>query len=186
MTRPRSLGRALPGLLLVLPLLFAAPAARAQEARSLADFAGAWHGSSLTADADSQSLGVTVGDLDAVITPRGDGFTIAWTRLVPGGDAASPTVERRATTLTFRSADRPNVFAASDSGNPMDGRTLSWARLGAATLSVYQLVLNDHGGFELTSTDRTLDGDGMAVVFRRIRDGDPVRAVSGRATRTGG
>lgn len=185
MKRLAPLGRALLGWLLAL-LLVAPSMTHAQESRSLADFAGTWRGSSLTADADSQRLGATVGDLDATVTPRGDGFTLAWTRLAPTGDPAAPTVERQATTLTFRRADRPNVFTASDSGNPMEGQTLSWARLAGATLSVYQLVLNDRGGFDLTSVDRTLDGDGMAVVLRVIRDAEPVRLVAGRATRNGG
>ncbi len=188
MNGPGTLGCTLIRLPVVLALLLAAAVApaQAQVARSLADFAGTWQGGSLTDGADAQQLGLTVGDFDATITPQGDGFTIAWPRLRRGSEAANAGIERQAATLTFRGAGRPNVFAARESGNPMEGRTLSWARLHGATLSLYQLTLGEHGGFELTGTDRTLDADGLAVEFRLIRDAEPVRVVAGRASRSGG
>ena len=47
------------------------------------------------------------------------------------------------------------------------------------------MALNDRGGYELTTYDRTLTGVGMDFEFRRLRDGEPVRTVSGRLVKTG-
>ena len=57
---------------------------------------------------------------------------------------------------------------------------MSWARVHGRTLSIYELTLNEHGGYELTSYDRMLTDLGMELVFQRIRDGEVVRVVRGR------
>ncbi len=171
-----------------LPTAAQEPGQAARQAtRTIADFAGTWRGGGMAEDVGGGAAAVTMRDLEVTISPERDGFRLAWTTVVHGAD---PAPYRREATLTFRPTDRPNVFGAAGSGNPMEGGTLSWARLHGATLSVYQIVLNESGGFELTSTDRTLDESGgesgMALVFRRLSDGQPVRTATGRLERVGG
>lgn len=158
-----------------------APAAA--ETAPLDRFYGQWQGTGLADDADARFFAMGARDLDVRIEPSGDGFKLTWITLTRGGNAANPEVQRREQSLTFDKTDRPFVFQAEDSASPLEGGILSWARLHDATLSVYQMALSETGGFELFSYDRTLTQDGMELVFRRLRDGDQIRAVHGRLNR---
>ncbi|NBC33214.1 MAG: hypothetical protein GVY13_11115 [Alphaproteobacteria bacterium] len=182
--RFRPTGLALLPLLLLVALV--SPAG-AQDALSIRAFAGTWEGVGVAENSDSLYFGVTTRDLNVRITPRDSGFEVYWTTLIrSGGTPEEPDVRRREASLTFRPTDDSRVFEAVGSENPLSGGVLSWARLHGNTLSVYQMTLNDRGGYELTSYDRALTGAGMEFVFRRIRDGEPVRTVEGRMVKTGG
>lgn len=170
----------LTGLLSALFLVMATLSARAADV-PISAFFGTWQGSGVAENADSLYFAMTTRDFDVVVAPDGDGFTITWTTIIrSGGDPNNPDIRRRQATLTFEPADRAGMFEATDSGNPVDGEVLSWARIVDNTLSVHQMTLNENGGFELTTYDRTLTGLGMELDFRRIRDGEEVRKVTGR------
>jgi hypothetical protein len=78
-----------------------------------------------------------------------------------------------------------SLFAAPASGNPLEGETLLWARLGEEALIVYSLSIDPAGGFDLNRYARTLSDDGMVVKYqRRIEGREPVR-IEGRLERTG-
>jgi hypothetical protein len=154
------------------------------EAASLADFEGRWVGSGLLDTQDSLFMSMNRRDLDVTIEPFSGGFEVSWTTVSRGGDPEDPELERESSALTFYETDRPGVYEADDSGNPLDGYVMSWARLHGQTLSVYQMGIVEDGGYEVASYDRTLTGPGsMDLHFRRLRDGEPVRAVNGRLTR---
>jgi hypothetical protein len=175
------------GVFAAIALLVGAAAARAQDTLPIEAFSGTWEGSAIAENADSLYFGVTTRDMNVEVRPLEDGFRVAWTAVLrQGGDPENPNIYRRSAELVFRPSDEPNLFEAEGSGNPLEGEVLSWARLHGRTLSVYQLTLNDLGGYELTSYDRTLTGNGMELEFRRLRDGEPVRSVTGRLVKTGG
>ena len=159
---------------------------RAQQTVPLDAFVGVWEGSAIAENADSLYFGVTTRDMNVEVRPVAGGFRIVWTAVLrQGGDPQNPDVYRRSAELVFQAADRPNLYEAESSGNPLEGGVQSWARLHGSTLSVYQLTLNEQGGYELTSYDRTLSGTGMELTFQRLRDGEPVRTVTGRLIKTG-
>jgi len=167
-----------------------APAAAQDDAETvetvpLERFFGSWAGEGVSEGEDEMFLSLSAQDLDVTIGDAGDGFRVEWTTVFRTGSPDDPQIRRRSATLTFEPTDREGVWEAESSENPLEGGTLSWARLEGATLSVYQLVLNDAGGYDLTSYARTLDGEAMALVFTRLRDGAPIRHVRGRLTRTG-
>lgn len=170
----------------LLVLLALSGPAFAQDA-SIRAFAGTWEGVGIAENRDSLYFGVSTRDLNVRITPRDRSFEVFWTTLIrSGGSPENPDMRRREASLTFRPTDNPGVFEARSSENPITGGVLSWARLHGNTLSVYQMTLNEEGGYELTSYDRTLTGAGLDFTFRRIRDGEPVRTVEGRLVKTGG
>ncbi len=172
--------------LAILALLLATGPAAAQDRLPLEAFVGTWSGTGIAEDDDSLFFAVTARDLDIVIRPEGDGFRIDWTTLIrSGGDPANPDVRRRSASLVLQPAGRPGLYRAPESGDPLQGGTMSWARIHGNTLSLYQLVLNEEGGYELTNYDRTLTDLGMESVFQRIRDGEVVRVVRGRLVKTG-
>jgi hypothetical protein len=65
--------------------------------------------------------------------------------------------------------------------DPISGKDpYYWARIHGKTLSVYNIIINDDGGYEMQVYHRTLVGDdGLKVEFQRIRDGSPQRTVTG-------
>jgi hypothetical protein len=168
-------------------VILAAAGLRAQDAAPIDAFFGTWEGTAIAEDSESLFFDVTSRDMNVEIRQADGGFRVFWTALLRrGGDPENPDVYRRSAELTFRPAAEPGLYEAESSGNPLEGGVLSWARLHGRTLSVYQLTLNEEGGYELTSYDRTLTGQGMELVFRRLRDGEPVRSVTGRLVKTGG
>ena len=176
----------LTGLLSALFLVMATLTARAADV-PIAAFYGTWQGAGVAENADSLYFAMTTRDFNVVVVPAGEGFTVTWTTIIhSGGDPNNPDIRRREATLTFEPAERTGVFEATNSGNPVDGEVLSWARIDENTLSVYQMTLNESGGFELTSYDRTLTGLGMELHFRRLRDGEQVRTVTGRLIKISG
>ena len=144
-------------------------------------FYGTWEGVGLAENSDSLYFGATTRDLNVQISSAGRGFEVYWTTLIRGGGTTeNPDTRRREARLTFEPTEDPQIYQGDSSDNPITGGVLSWARLHGQTLSIYQMALNEQGGYEVTSYDRTLTGPGMDFTFRRLRDGDPVRAVSGR------
>ena len=153
----------------------------------LSAFYGTWEGNGVAENADSLYFAMTTRDFDVVIEPAGNGFRVMWTTVIrSGGDPNNPDIRRREATLTFERADRPGVYESTDSGDPLEGGVLSWARIDENTLSIHQMTLNENGGFELTTYDRTITSLGMELSFRRLRDGEQVRTVTGRLIKTAG
>ena len=165
------------GLILVAPI----PAPAAQ----LADFFGRWQGQTAAADA---GVAVQPSDLDVEIQPASNGgFIVRWTEL----RAAGKDVRRQPVEARFAPTERPNVFAftedpsllaslfaSPDTGNPLAGDQLLWARIDGDTLIVYSLALDPGGGFVLHRDARTLDDGGLAVLQTvRTGAGEPLEVV---------
>ena len=49
---------------------------------------------------------------------------------------------------------------------------------------MFNIIINDDGGYEMQVYHRTLTDDGMRVEFQRIRDGAAQRTVTGVLKRT--
>jgi len=85
------------------------------------------------------------------------------------------------TTRVFQPlAGRPGLYRAADSGDPIAGQEMSWARIRGATLTVYLMGIDPDGTYELQRYDRTVGPGGMQLTFTRERDGEKVRKVTGR------
>ena len=102
-----------------------------------------------------------------------------------GGDPSNPDVRRKSSTLSFIPTNKYNVFRSATGGDPLSGVPLTWARLVGNTLTVHSLVVDDDGTYNMLTYDRTLSGTGMALVFTRVRDGEPVRKVEGKLIKYG-
>lgn len=153
---------------------------------SIKAFAGHYVGTGIAKNDLSQYFGMTVRDLDVRIIPQGDGFALTWTTVIRrGGDPDDPDVKRKTASLSFVPTDRPHVFRAATVGDPLAGTPFVWARIAGQTLTVHSLVIHDDGSYEIQSYDRTLTGSGMELRFTRVRDGEPVRTVTGNLAKVG-
>ena len=169
-------------VLAVLVGLGPAGAALAAEDLSIAAFYGRWQGTGEARRPDD-IFGLTARDLDVTIRPIEGGFKVSWTTVIhPDGVTGSAEVKRKSTAIDFVASGAPGVFRAPAQADPFGGG-LMWARIKEQTLTVYALVVDSEGAYNIQSYDRTLTGLGMELVFTRIKDDEPQRIVKGRLIR---
>jgi hypothetical protein len=167
----------------------------AADDRSIRDFEGEWHG--VEVRTNDQNLKATPQDLDFRLSPEGDGFHMEWITFERTADGG---LERQKADASFAPTDRPGVFAFRPgktslfsrlfgdpaTANPLEGKTLLWARLDGATLTVYSLAIDDHGGFDLNRCARTLADRQMTVQYTRRSANDVILTLEGRLEKAGG
>jgi hypothetical protein len=181
-------------ILLAASLGLVSPAVAGGEL-SIRDFAGDWRGVEVTNS--DQAIAATPKDLDLQLSPEGDGFRLNWIRLAR---AAGGGLERQKAEASFAPTDRPGVFAFRPgptsllgrlfgdpaTANPLEGKTLLWARLDGATLTVYSLAIDERGGFDLNRAARTLADGKMTLQYTRRSENDVILTVEGRLEKAGG
>lgn len=165
---------------LTLVLLPAAAAAQGIE-----PFVGRFTGESVQVSGKDEAKR----DLTVEITksPDGKGFLVLWKTVIH--KASGKDEEQPADKVRFVPTRRDNIFSAASRQDmfgkqvpidPISGKDpYYWARIRDKTLSVYNILINDDGGYEMQVYHRTLTDGGMKVEFQRIRDGVPQRTVSG-------
>lgn len=171
--------------LAALVLCWAGTSARAADL-SIAAFFGEFQGSGVAENADSLYFGTTARDLDVVIGPdnTGGAFFVRWTTVIRGGgDPNNPNVRRKTQNIIFKNTPQSGVFRGAGSGDLLRGEPYIWARITDQTMTVYIMKIGESGGYNMQSYARTLSAFGMDLVFKRIRDGEPVRQASAKLTK---
>ncbi len=171
------------GVLLIMCLV----APQSGQAASITPFVGDYHGTSI----DNAEEELQARDLDVKIkeTDRG-GFIIDWSTVIHKADGREKNVSL---SIEFFATDRPDIYgSAMRSGlfgkrvpnDPLQGEPFVWARIVDKTLTVHALYITDDGGYEMQVYERSLDEKGdMDLVFKRFRDGEPIRDVTGNLQR---
>ena len=162
-------------------------------ASSIEDFAGRWTGKSIERPNESMAPDL----LDIEIGPRDGGFELSWNDLAQHDRDASSA---KPLTARFVSTNRENVFeyapetgsfldrmfASPETGNPLEGETLLWARVDTDMLAVYSLTIDENGGFDLGHYSWTKTEDGLLLHYREQTEelgGEIV--IEGRLAATG-
>ncbi len=165
--------------LVLLALPFAGAAA--QGTVSIAAFYGQWTGSGVSESNVSLYFRLTSRDLDVIIAPEGDGFVVNWTTVQrQRGEPKNPAPESKSSVLRFIPADRPNVWRATGSTDPLRDERYAWARLKGQTLTVHTLAIAEDGGYEMQVYRRTLSALGMNLEFVAFQNGEERRTAKGR------
>jgi hypothetical protein len=156
-------------------------------AQGIDSFVGKFAGESVQISGSDQAKR----DLTVEVAKDGAGFLITWKTVIhksSGKDEEQPADKvrfvptRRAN--IFSAASRQDMFGKQVPIDPISGKDpYYWARIQGKTLSVYNIIINDDGGYEMQVYHRTLTDDGMRVEFQRIRDGAPQRSVTGMLKR---
>ncbi len=152
----------------------------------LADFFGSFSGRGLAADATlSADAPLRLRDLDVTIRRAGDGFVLSWTTVLSHPQDGRPHLHRRTSTHAFVPGPRPGWFRALESGDPVDGRPLIWARIDNDTMivSVYSVMEDGHN--DLQTYARRGVGGRMELSYTRVHENRTVTAVRGWLTRIG-
>ena len=168
----------------VLALVALSLSSTAQAAdRKINDFFGRWLGTGEATQGATAPVKTQSRDAEVIIERAADGFKISWTTM--SSDVASPTKSKVKTAeLTFKPAGKPGYFVEMKSGNALDGKKTTWARVSGDTLTINQLVVADDGQWDVSVYDRTLkDKDTMELAYTRISNGKIGRQASLKMTR---
>jgi len=178
----RTIGKVLALAVLLLPGVAAAQA--------IDPFVGKFAGHSVQiSGADQSKRDLTV---EIAKSPDGKGFLITWQTVIhkaSGKDEEQPPDKVRFVPTKrdniYSAASRQDMFGKQVPIDPISGKDpYYWARIRGKTLWVYNIIINDDGGYEMQVYQRALTDDGgMRVEFQRIRDGEPQRTVTGMLKR---
>lgn len=128
-------------------------------------------------------------NLGVTISPAKKGFNVSWETTTIKADGR---VKSKSYSINFIASDRDNIFSSAMKTNlfggqqaldPMKGDPYVWARINGDTLSLHALVINDDGGFEMQTYDRTLIDEGMKLVFSRYGEGHVLKHIEAILTR---
>ena len=73
---------------------------------------------------------------------------------------------------------KTNVFGKSEPLDPLKGDPYVWSRLSGDTLTLYSLLIDEEGGYEVQEYDRTLTDGGLELEYRRIRNSTPLTTIN--------
>lgn len=161
-------------------------AAHSAAAEPIHSFYGAYEGESISVS--DEDLGKR--DLAIAIVPRRNGFNLTWTTITYADGASA----RKTYSIDFVPTRRPNIYASAMRTdmfgnrvplNPLEGDPFVWATVRGKTLTVYALMITPTGGYEMQTYHRILTDQGLRLEFSRIRNGTPLRSISGVLVRVG-
>ena len=178
---PRPSSAVLAWMVLAL-IVFPAPSSAAYQYEK---FVGEYLGEGISNEEDD----LTKRDLRVEIKPSGDGFILTWVSVT---HKKSGNLKRKSYTVRFKpkgssglygSAMRTDMFGNQVPMDPLKGEPYVWARISGDTLFVYAMLINDEGGYEMQTYERTLTANGMNLTYYRVRDGRILRTVRGTLKR---
>jgi hypothetical protein len=158
---------------------------------TIADFVGDWRGVEVDSRGAPPEIDTSIEDLNVRITLDGKGFRIEGLTIGRMGRPAEATFAPTGQPGVYAfdpggSSLFSSLFADPATGNPLEGDILLWSRLDGATLHIYALSIDDHGGFDLEHSTGTLEGDTMVVQSVVHMEDGRVARVEGRLVRLGG
>ncbi len=171
----------------------AVPAARSDDAPIQA-FYGKYEGRTMFPMGEPRNRQLVVR-----IRPEGRfGFAVEWNTTIH--KAKAELVEKEQV-LVFEPTARSNVYVAVAAPSadppssetqgvrvpgPVDGAPYAWARVAGSTLTVNVFTIEDNGDYVVQTYDRTLTGNGMTLVFMRVRNGQIEQRIKGNLDRVQG
>ena len=157
-------------------------------ATEIEDFYGDYVGEALTEEFGNE----VKRDLSVSIQPlrKGDGFSVKWKTVIFKTDGRRKT---QAYNISFSQTDRPHIYASAMKRNvfggkvplnPLQGDPFVWARIKGDTLTVFALLIDDEGEYQMQIYDRTLNDHGLWLEFRRRQEDEETRRISTQLKRT--
>jgi hypothetical protein len=143
-------------------------------------FVGSYAGS-----ADVENKGKTSKrDMSVNISTTDKGFEVNWKTIRHKSDGR---IKESEYTIGFvptqrdgiySSTMRVNVFGNPVPLDPMKGDPYVWGRISGDTLTVFSLLIDKEGGYEMQQYNRTLTEGGLILKYLRIRNGDKLKIIS--------
>lgn len=161
-------------LMIISTLAFVLMPGMASSASLIKDFVGRWPGQSIEQPYNATPSGI----IDIEINESSNGFELSWNDLslndrgVPDGNALEARFVGTNRQGVFEVVPESGsfldqMFASPETGNPLDGETLLWARIDTETLAVYSLKIDETGEFNLDHYSWTRTDGGLALLYRK-------------------
>ena len=157
-------------------LLFAASAPAADFDR----FIGSYSGS-----AQVENNGVSSQrDMSVTIGATKQGFEVNWKSISHKADGR---IKEKEYTINFLPTQRGGIYSSAMGVNvfgnpipldPMKGDPYVWSRITGDTLTVFSLLIDDRGGYEMQEYNRSLAAGGLNLEYKRIRNGEKLKSIS--------
>ena len=168
----------LPALMSVFALALLLPASNAAAA-DFERFIGSYAGS-----AQVESGGATrQRDMSVTIAASGKGFEVNWKSISHRADGR---IKEKKYSIDFLPTRRDGIYASAMGvdvfGNPtpldpMKGDPYVWGRITGDTLTVFSLLIDQNGGYEMQEYNRTLTAGGLDLDYQRIRNGEKLKRI---------
>ncbi|MDA7956223.1 MAG: hypothetical protein MPK34_03195 [Gammaproteobacteria bacterium] len=161
------------GMLLALCCAIAAAPAAAQN--DFERFIGAYRGSAQV-DGARRDMSVRIRAMEG-------GFEVNWKSV---SHKSGGRLKEKEYTIGFRPTGRAGIYSSAMGVNvfgnpvpldPMKGDPYVWSRISGNTLTVFSLLIDDDGGYEMQQYNRALADGGLRLEYRRIRNGEKLKDI---------
>ncbi|MGR3984261.1 MAG: hypothetical protein OD817_03220 [Gammaproteobacteria bacterium] len=150
--------------------------AGAAQAADFERFIGHYRGSAQVGDAGRRDMSVRIRAIDG-------GFEVNWKSI---SHKSGGRLKEKEYTIGFRPTSRAGIYSSAMGVNvfgnpvpldPMKGDPYVWSRIGGGTLTVFSLLIDQDGGYEMQQYNRTLATGGLNLEYDRIRNGEKLKSI---------
>jgi len=122
-------------------------------------------------------------DMSVTIKAAGKGFEVNWKSISHRADGR---IKEKEYAIDFTPTRRDGIYASAMGvdvfGNPtpldpMKGDPYVWGRITGDTLTVFSLLIDQNGGYEMQEYNRTLTEGGLDLDYQRIRNGEKLKRI---------
>lgn len=154
--------------------------ATANSAAEFDRFAGSYSGSAqIESDGETSRR-----DMSVIIKATDEGFQVKWKSIShkPGG-----RIKEKEYTIGFLPTRRDGIYSSAMGVNlfgnpvpldPMKGDPYVWGRISGDTLTVFSLLIDNNGGYEMQEYNRTLAEGGLDLGYERVRNGEKLKSIN--------
>jgi len=143
-------------------------------------FVGSYTGTAMAAT----TKGNQSRDMTVTISEARDGFRVEWdtSRVKKSGN-----FQRDSYSIDFAPSERDGIYASKMAPglfggrrplDPLKGEPYVWARIEGKTMTVYAMLIDDTGNYEMQVYERTLVTEGLELNFTRYRRSEVLSKVS--------
>ena len=123
-------------------------------------------------------------DMSVNITETEDGFVVNWTSTSYKSDGRTKEKNYEIEFIDtlrdgiYSSAMGKNVFGNPVALDPLKGDPYVWARVSGNVLTIFSLLIDELGGYEMQEYNRTLVEGGLELEYKRVRNGLPLKNIN--------
>ncbi len=123
-------------------------------------------------------------DMSVAINSTDGGFQVEWKSISHKTDGR---IKEKKYSIGFLPTQRDGIYSSTMGVNlfgnpvpldPMKGDPYVWGRITGDTLTVFSLLIDDNGGYEMQEYNRTLAEDGLDLEYQRIRNGEKLKSIN--------
>ena len=123
-------------------------------------------------------------DMSVNIDATDEGFEVNWKSISHKADGR---IKEKEYTINFLPTQRGGIYSSAMGVNvfgnpipldPMKGDPYVWSRITGDTLTVFSLLIDDRGGYEMQEYNRTVVPGGLDLEYERIRNGEKLKSIS--------